>query len=75
MAITPNINAGASGRRPDAPHRRLPGEEVRFAAFAVGHATAQVMPLSVKAAGLAELPVWVAWKPMLVEPPAGIEAL
>lgn len=35
----------------------------------------QAVPLRVKAAGLAVLPVWVAWKPMVVDAPAAREPL
>ena len=35
----------------------------------------QDAPLRVNEAGLAVLPVWVAWKPMLTEPLAGMAAL
>ena len=34
-----------------------------------GHAMAQAVPLSVNVAGFAVLPVWAAWKPMLVDAP------
>jgi hypothetical protein len=36
---------------------------------------AQAEPLSVKAGGGAVVPLWLAWKPMSIEPPAGIVAL
>jgi hypothetical protein len=35
----------------------------------------QAVPLSAKEDGLAVLPLWLAWKPMPIEPPAGIAAL
>src|SRR5690606_16380267 len=43
--------------------------------FARGQATVQGTPLSVKAVGLAVLPVWVAWKPMFTVAPGAIVAL
>lgn len=36
---------------------------------------AQAEPLRAKVAGAAALPVWVAWKPMLVEAPGAIVPL
>ncbi len=60
---------GGGYRRPPGPipgGRRLP---------AGSQAREQVLPLRVKAEGAAVLPVWVAWKPMSTEPPAGIEPL
>ena len=35
----------------------------------------QAAPLRVNEVGLAVLPVWLAWKPMSIEPPAGMAAL
>jgi len=40
-----------------------------------GQLLVQAVPLRLKPVGAAELPVWVAWNPKLVVPPAGIEAL
>jgi len=38
-------------------------------------AEVQAVPLRLKADGLAVLPVWVAWKPMLTDAPAAMTAL
>ena len=40
-----------------------------------GQESAQAAPLRVNEVGVAVLPVWLAWKPKEVEPPAGIEPL
>src|SRR5579884_260412 len=40
-----------------------------------GQPTEQAVPLRVNAVGAAALPVWFAWKPKLVLPPAGMVAL
>jgi hypothetical protein len=39
------------------------------------HVVVQAVPLRAKDAGLAVLPVWVAWKPMLVDAPGASEPL
>ncbi len=38
----------------------------------VGQATLQAAPLRVNEAGLPVLPVWLAWKPMLTDPPGAM---
>ena len=41
----------------------------------VNSAQLQAVPLSVNPLGAPLLPVWVAWKPMVVEPPGGMVPL
>ena len=41
----------------------------------VGQTLVQAAPLRVNEVGLAVLPVWVAWKPMLTDPPAAMAPL
>jgi hypothetical protein len=43
--------------------------------FSVSYETVQGFPLRVKVLGVAVLPVWVAWKPMVVEEPGANVAL
>jgi hypothetical protein len=53
----------------------LPPRQVVVQALPARQVVAQALPLRVKVDGLAASPVWVAWKPTLIEPLAGIVPL
>jgi len=59
-----------SGRRPATPRTSPPpGPSPGGGEVGRRQAMVQVAPLTVNAVGAAVLPVWVAWNPMVVEPP------
>jgi hypothetical protein len=53
----------------------LPGPVVGRRQWRFRQAVVQAVPLRVNAAGMAALPVWLAWKPIAAEPPAGMAPL